>query len=113
MTLTINDRTYTATLQEGEAAAALVDLLPLTVEMTELNNNEKYVYLEEDLPCAEEQVGFVEAGDLMLFGPDCLVLFYDSFDTSYMYTRLGKLDDPSDIADAVGTGPVTVTFSQE
>ena len=49
----------------------------------------------------------------MLFGPDCLVLFYDSFDTSYMYTRLGKLDDPSDIADAVGTGPVTVTFSQE
>ena len=47
--------------------------------MSELNGNEKYFYLESALPTVSEQVEEIHAGDLMLYGDDCLVLFYQSF----------------------------------
>ena len=46
----------------------------------------------------------------MLFGSDCLVLFYESFSSSYSYTRLGSVDDPSGLAAVLGQGSVEVTF---
>ena len=46
----------------------------------------------------------------MLYGNNCLVVFYESFDTSYTYTKIGHIDDTSGLVDALGTGSVTVTF---
>lgn len=79
--------------------------------MLELNGNEKYVNLAAKLPTDPKRVGRIEAGDLMLYGSDCPVLFYKSFDTSYSYTRLGHIEDTSGLADALGRGSVQVALS--
>ena len=112
ITLTIGEATFAATLEDNAAAAALLERLPMTLEMSELNGNEKYFYLSENLPSAPYRPGTIRAGDLMLWGGDCLVLFYKTFDSSYSYTRLGALDDPSGLAEALGDGSVTVCFGK-
>lgn len=104
---------FTARMEDNASVRALEKLLPLTVDMSELNGNEKYYNLQEQLPAKEEQVGSIRAGDLMLFGPDCLVLFYKDFQTSYSYTRLGRIEDVSGLEKALGDGNVKVTFSSD
>ena len=111
LTITIRASTFRATLEQNEAARAFARLLPMTLEMTELNGNEKYHYLDGTLPAQSERVQNIAAGDLMLYGSNCVVLFYESFPTPYRYTRLGKLDDVSGLAQALGRGNVTVTFA--
>ena len=81
----------------------------MTVNMSELNGNEKYYYMPDSLSMRSETPGQIQAGDLMLFGSDCLVLFYETFSTSYSYTPLGRIDRPG-LAEAVGRGRVEVTF---
>ena len=111
MTITINGQTFLAALCDNETAAALKEKLPLTLDMSELNGNEKYNYLPFSLPTDAGNPGQIHAGDLMLYGSDCLVLFYESFPTSYRYTPIGRINDPSDLADAVGSSGVQVTFA--
>ena len=96
----------------GEAADELYARLPLSLGMRELNGNEKYFYADFTLPVSPYRPGRIEAGDIMLYGDDCIVLFYESFDTSYSYTRIGKITDPDGLADALGSGNVTVVFSR-
>jgi hypothetical protein len=55
--------------------------------------------------------GTIEVGDLMVFGSDCLVLFYETFSNGgWSYARVGKIDDPTGLAEACGSGAATVTF---
>ena len=35
----------------------------------------------------------INAGDIMLYGNNCLVVFYKSFDTTYSYTKIGHIDN--------------------
>lgn len=113
MTITINGESFRATLYDNETAAALKEKLPMTLDMSELNGNEKYNYLPFSLPTGAENPGQIQAGDLMLYGSDCLVLFYESFSTSYRYTPIGRIDDPSGLAAAVGSGGVRAAFALE
>jgi hypothetical protein len=108
----IGSKTFTATLADSETGEAFAALLPLTVTMNELNGNEKYHYLSTSLPTAAYQPGIIHAGDLMLYGNNCVVLFYETFNTSYSYTRLGAIDDPSGLASALGSGDVSVRFEK-
>lgn len=110
MQIQIGDKKYNIVLEENETADAFREMLPLTLDMQELNKNEKYFYLEQSLPSAAESVGKIEAGDIMLYGDNCIVLFYKSFSTSYTYTRIGHVVDPSGIEKAVGKGDVSVLF---
>ena len=115
----IGSKTFTATLADSETGEAFAALLPLTITMNELNGNEKYHYLSSPLPTAAYQPGIIHAGDLMLYGSNCVVLFYETFNTSYSYTRLGAIDNPSglspadfasSLASALGFGNVSVRF---
>jgi hypothetical protein len=111
--ITVNSQTFTATLLDNNSAKAFKEMLPMTAEMTELNRNEKYVRLPENLPTNASNPGTIRSGDLMLYGSNTVVLFYEGLNTSYSYTRLGKIDDPSGLRNALGTGNVTVTFEME
>lgn len=108
--ITSGGQTFSAVLYNNDTAREIVDRLPLTLDMSELNGNEKYYYFDSSLPIDSENVGYINTGDIMLYGSDCLVLFYDSFSTPYSYTRLGYVDDPDGLANALGSVDVTVTF---
>lgn len=105
--------TFTATLLDNPTAKAFKALLPLTISMKELNNNEKCFDLSKSLPTNSSVPASIQAGDLMMYGSNTLVLFYKSFSTSYSYTKLGKIDNVNGLVAALGTGNVTVTFEME
>lgn len=109
--IAVSGKTYKVKLEDNQAVGAFREMLPLTLDMEELNGNEKYFYLGEALPSAPEKVQRISAGDVMLYGDDCIVLFYESFDTPYSYTRIGHIEEADGLAEAVGSAGVTVGFS--
>jgi hypothetical protein len=113
MDIHIDSKTFTAALYDNPTVTRFKAMLPLTLEMSELNGNEKYFHLPTDLPTDAENPGTIQAGDLMLWGSKSLVLFYKAFRTSYSYTKLGRMDNASELATALGSGTVTVRFELE
>lgn len=108
--ISIGSTSFNVTLDDNATATAFKALLPMTVNMAEMNGNEKYYYLPDNLPTSSSNPGRIQTGDLMLYGSSCVVLFYETFSTSYSYTRLGRGDNPSGLASALGSGSVTVSF---
>ncbi|MBO4789449.1 MAG: hypothetical protein J5492_00380 [Oxalobacter sp.] len=112
MALGTGDWNFTFDTEDNATVRALAKRFPLKLTMSDLNGNEKYAYLSEPLPAKPESVGRVEAGDVMLFGDNCLVVFYQGFETSYRYTRIGHIDNQSLLAQALGKGDVEVTLGR-
>ena len=69
----VGDKEFKADIEESETGKAFISKLPLTLNMSELNGNEKYCY-GVSLPKADK----------------CVVLFYGAAG-GYNYTRIGKL----------------------
>lgn len=113
MKITIGSAVFTATLNNNATTTAFKAMLPLTINMSELNGNEKMYYFSTTLPTNASSGGNIQVGDLMLYGNNCLVLFYEGFNTSYSYTRLGRIDNTSGLVAALGAGSVTVKFEKQ
>ena len=113
MWMTVGERSFAITLSDNEAARALSTQLPLTLDFAELNGNEKHASLPKALPANASRPGTIRNGDLMLYGSDTLVVFYLTFDSSYSYTRLGRVDDPAALAQALGKRSVRIIFSKD
>lgn len=104
----LNGKEYIINLENNETAKSFVNLLPREYNMIELNGNEKYVYLDEKLPTNPTNPKRINVGDVMLYGDNCLVIFYKSFDTSYRYTKIGHIDNLMDL----GQNNLLVTFEK-
>ena len=109
--MTVGERRFAITLTDSPAARAFAAQMPLTLDMAELNGNEKHADLPKALPTNASRPGTIRSGDLMLYGSDTLVVFYLTFDSSYSYTRLGRVDDPAGLAQALGRRSVRIVFS--
>lgn len=113
ITMSVNEQEFVIILEDNETVQALLKQLPLTMTMKDLNANEKYFNITSHLPTDEKSIGHIEAGDVMLFGDHCLVVFYESFSSSYRYTRLGKIEDVDAFVElARQKQDITVTLSK-
>ena len=108
MKVVINEEEYIINLEDNETVKNFINMLPIELNMNELNGNEKYIYLDNTLPTNPYNPKRINAGDVMLYGNNCLVIFYESFDTPYSYTKMGHIDNLPDL----GNGSVIVRFEK-
>lgn len=99
MKVVIDNKEYRVILEDNETASELLDLLPKSYVMKDLNDNEKYTYMEESLKINPVNPNKINKGDIMLFGDNCLVIFYKSFITTYSYTKIGHIDNLEDLGE--------------
>ena len=104
----IENKSYVANLEQNETVKEFLNMLPQEFDMSDLHGNEKYIYLDTKLPTNSYNPKRIEAGDLMLFGNDCLVVFYKSFDTTYSYTKIGHIENFDDL----GNKDIKVKFEK-
>lgn len=112
LNIEVGDQSFVIILYDNPSTQALLELLPLDLDMSEMNGNEKYFSLPDVLPTDSKNVESIQQGDFMLYGDNCLVLFYKDFSTSYRYTPLGRIDNPEGFAAAVGGSDVRIKFYQ-
>ena len=106
--IVINDKKYNMKLENNITAFDLLSILPLEVVMNDLNNNEKYSYLSFSLTGINDYTGKVKKGDVMLYQTNCIVIFYEDFDSPYTYTKIGHIDN----LDNFNNENVRVLFSE-
>ena len=93
----INEKEYKLNLEKTDEAKDFINNVPSELVMMDLNNNEKYVYLDKVFMNNPINVNYIEKGDLMLYGDNCLVIFYKSFETTYSYTKIGHINNLEDL----------------
>ena len=111
MTVQVGESVFTATLEDNAAVDALVEMMehgPVTIQMSDYGGFEKVGALGTSLPASNSQTT-TQAGDIVLYQGDQIVLFYGS--NSWSYTRLGRIDDLTGWTEALGGGDVSATFS--
>ena len=111
MNVQIGDRTFTATLEDNQAVAELVEMMeegPVTITLDDYGGFEKVGSLGRSLTTSNSQTT-TTAGDIVLYNGNNIVMFYGS--NSWSYTRLGRIDDLTGWADALGPGSVTAVFT--
>lgn len=111
MKVQVGGTAFAATLEKNAAVDALVERMqeaPVTIKLHDFSGFEKVGALGASLPTANRQTT-TQPGDIVLYQGDQIVLFYGT--NSWSYTRLGRIDDLTGWADALGAGDVTVTLT--
>ena len=108
--ITIKNKEYEAILYDNSTTKELIKKFPITITMSDLNGNEKYYNFSKSFSTSSENVASINKGDIMLFGDNCLVIFYKSFSTRYKYTKLGYIKNTEDLENSFGKGDIEITF---
>lgn len=111
--ITIKNKKYEAILYDNSTTKELIKKFPITITMSDLNGNEKYYNFSKSFSTSSENVANINKGDIMLFGDNCLVIFYKSFSTLYKYTKLGYIKNTEDLENSFGKGDISITFEIE
>ena len=110
MKIKIGSQVFMAVLYDNPTAEKFKALLPLSLKMKELNNNEKYADIPGNLNTNPINPGKIESGDIMIYDTNTLVLFYKSFRTEYSYTKVGRIINTSTLIESLGHGSVSISF---
>jgi hypothetical protein len=113
--ITVSGKTVSVLIEDNKATKALVAALresPITYEADDYGGFEKVGSLGRSLPTSNNQIT-TQAGDVILYNGNQIVLFYGS--NSWSYTRIGKmeygsLDELKSFLKA-GQGIINVTLS--
>ena len=111
MNVQIGNQIFTATLEDNQAVEELVEMMKaggVVLTLDDYGGFEKVGSLGKNLTTSNSQTTTV-AGDIVLYNGSNIVMFYGS--NSWSYTRLGRIDDLTDWADALGSGSVTVILT--
>lgn len=111
MHININGKSFAIKLENNATSKEFQKRFPLQLNMKDLNTNEKFIYLDKDLPSNPTDVNRINNGDIMLYGVDCIVIFYKSFNTTYQYTKIGKILNPEELENVLGKGNAMVGFN--
>lgn len=109
--ITVGDYELLATFEDNPSARAFQELLaqgPLTVSMEDYGGFEKVGPLGTTLTRSDTSIT-TEPGDVILYQGNQITIYYGT--NSWTFTRLAKIDDPTDLQAKLGEGTVQVTFS--
>ncbi|MEE1156809.1 MAG: cyclophilin-like fold protein [Methanobrevibacter sp.] len=109
--LKVNDHIFDVELENNPATKELVKKLEtgnVSVNATDYGNFEKVGDLGFSLPANDENIK-TEPGDIVLYQKNQISVFYDSH--SWSYTKLGKIQNASDLKEILGSGNTTLEFS--
>lgn len=113
MKMTIGDTPVTVAWEDNASVDALKVLCadgPLTIGLHMYGGFEQVGDIGDDLPRDDAQTT-TQAGDIVLYSGDQMVVFYGS--NSWAYTRLGRItdQDADGMRRLLGGGDVTVTLT--
>ena len=111
ITVTVNGETFAATLADTDAAREFANRLEdesLALHLDDYSGFEKVGELGFALTTSDERIT-TQAGDIVLYQGDRIVLFYGS--NTWEYTRLARVDDLDGWEGALGRGDIDVTFT--
>ena len=114
MKLKIGDTEVPVIWEENESVDALKALAaegPLTIHMSMYGGFEQVGPIGQDIVSNDQQTT-TQAGDIVLYSGDQIVIFYGS--NSWAYTRLGHADlSQKEMEDLLGNGDVIMTLQME
>lgn len=109
--LVIKGEEFPVTFKESETTAHLIyEYFPLEMNMKDINDMEKYFFLPNEIPFNKQQRESIEPGEILLYGNDCVCIFYKGTKTHYKYTPIGQVDNPIRLEELLGYEDAHVLF---
>lgn len=108
LAITVNGQTFSAEFCENESTQAFVQMLPVTIDMSDYSGFEKVGSLGQTLPSDDVQMT-TQVGDIVLYNSNQIVVFYGS--NSWSYTKLATIHDLTGWEEALGSNDIQITFS--
>ena len=107
MVVSINGKSYNAKVEKNKTAKMFLEQLPLTMEMQDYNENEKFGYLYTKFKTDSKTIRKIHAGDILLYGENTLVVAFKTFKSNDTCTLIGHIED----IDELSNGSINIIFN--